>query len=429
MVKLTRFAQQFNPQSGILQLMNDLGSTGPNGMVAMLGGGNPAMIPEMEAAFRTEMDHLMQDGRTFEAMIGGYDGPKGNQRFLESLAALFTAAYDWPIETRNLAITNGSQSSFTVLFNLFGGQTAHGQFRHILFPLAPEYIGYRDVALGGTSIFSANRPHIELHGDRFFKYRIDFDQLDLEESVGALCLSRPTNPTGNVVTDEEVQELVRRARAQNLPFILDCAYGQPFPDIVFSDAKPLWNRDIILCMSLSKLGLPGVRTGIVIADEAVIEYITRANAIFSLAPGRFGPTLATRLVESGDIFRLCQEIVRPWYQQRSRLAIEIASDLMSDLPFRIHESEGSIFLWFWFDKLPVDSERLYQRLKARGVYVIAGHHFFPGFETPWRHRNECIRVSYAAPEEELLRGLSVIAEEARKAYEDRNRSHMEPHAA
>jgi alanine-alpha-ketoisovalerate/valine-pyruvate aminotransferase len=59
------------------------------------------------------------------------------------------------------------------------------------------------------------------------------------------------------------------------------------------------------------------RSGIIVADEAAIEIITGANAIFSLALGGFGPALATRLVASGEIIRLSREIIRLWYRQRA----------------------------------------------------------------------------------------------------------------
>ncbi len=417
-LKLTRFARQFDSDSGILQLMRDLGSvTSQDAPTCMLGGGNPAMIPEIETAFRVEMNRIMASGREFETMLGAYDAPKGNQAFIEALAELLAEQYGWPLTARNIGITNGSQSSFAVLFNLFGGPSDDGQFHRVLFPVTPEYIGYGDIGWAEQSIFTAIQPQIELQGERFFKYRIDFDQLVLGDDIGALCLSRPTNPTGNVVTDEELNQLIQLASAKDIPLILDCAYGQPFPDIIFTDTQPLWNRDIILCMSLSKLGLPGVRTGIIIADEPVIKLVTGANAIFNLAPGRFGPTLATHLVRSGKILDLSRNVIRPWYRKRSHLAIEIASQLMEGLPCRIHISEGSIFLWLWFDGMPIDSETLYQRLKSRGVYILSGHHFFPGLVGKWHHKHECIRVSYAAPKDRLMHGLSVIAEEVRMAYE------------
>ena len=103
-----------------------------------------------------------------------------------------------------------------------------------------------------------------------------------------------------------------------MPLIVDNAYGLPFPGIVFGDASPAWDENTVLCMSLSKLGLPGLRTGIVIANEEVIAALGAVNAIFCLAPGSLGPALATDLVESGDVLALARDVIRPHYAERGR---------------------------------------------------------------------------------------------------------------
>lgn len=63
-------------------------------------------------------------------------------------------------------------------------------------------------------------------------------------------------------------------------------------------------------MSLSKLGLPGSRCGIVIADEKVISAITNMNGIISLSPGGMGPAIAAEMIERGDLLRLSNEVIR-----------------------------------------------------------------------------------------------------------------------
>ena len=397
--------------------MNDLGqAVNSDSELHMLGGGNPATIEKMESVFRREMESLMDRDREFEKLIGNYDSPQGNRAFAESLSTLLKEQLGWPVNPSNIAITNGSQSGFGVLFNLFSGKYPDGQYKKILLPMTPEYIGYTDVGLGEQPIFTANQPLIEKRDELIFKYRVDFEHLEITDNIGAICISRPTNPTGNVVTDNELDKLRQVAKKADIPLILDGAYGLPFPAIIFTDAEPVWDPDIVLCLSLSKLGLPGTRAGIIIAAEPLIELITGSNAIFSLAPGRFGPELVKNIVASGELLQLCQNTIKPYYKKRSDDAISEVAESMSDLPVRIHASEGAIFLWLWFEGLPISSEELYQRLKARGVLVIAGHHFFPGLAEPWEHRNQCIRVSYAASESDVRKGIEIIAEEVRLAY-------------
>ena len=289
--------------------------------------------------------------------------------------------------------------------------------RRILLPLSPEYIGYADLGFA-PGLFTARRSTIHELDDKLFKYGVDFDGLDEVEDIGAICVSRPTNPTGNVITDEEVDRLGAVARVRGVPLILDTAYGAPFPGILFGESTPVWDEHTVVCMSLSKLGLPGFRTGIVIANEELIEALSAATAIYCLSPGRLGPALATELIESGELLPLARDVIRPHYAGRAARAVDRLRAGLRGYPIRIHKPEGAFFLWLWMPGLPITNAALYERLKQRNVIVVSGHYFFPGREDDdWPHKRECIRISYADDWERTERGLDIIVEEVRRAYD------------
>jgi valine--pyruvate aminotransferase len=177
-----------------------------------------------------------------------------------------------------------------------------------------------------------------------------------------------------------------------------------------------FSEHVILCMSLSKLGLPGVRTGIVIARPEIAGAMARMNAIFSLAMGSIGPALACDLVKSGEVLTLSRNVIRPYYEQRAKHVVDLFRQALDGIDYYIHRAEGAFFLWLWFPDLPITSGELYERLKRRGTLVVSGHYFFPGLAEDWRHRHECIRVSYTAREDIVRRGVAAIAEEVRKAF-------------
>ncbi|RME66400.1 MAG: valine--pyruvate transaminase, partial [Caldilineae bacterium] len=341
----------------------------------------------------------------------------GDSAFVAALATLFRDRFGWDIGPQNIALTNGSQTAFFFLFNLFAGPGPDGVERKILLPLAPEYIGYADVGIHGD-IFVSRRPEIEHLPDRFFKYHVDFDALHLDETIGAICVSRPTNPTGNVLTQAEMERLSSLARQRNIPLIVDNAYGAPFPGVLYTEAMPHWEPHIILCMSLSKLGLPGARTGIVIANEEVIQAVTAMNAIISLAPGNLGASLTLDLVRTGQILEVATDLVRPHYWAKVQAALPRLHRALEGVDYHIHKPEGAFFLWLWFRDMPITCKELYERLKARGVLVVPGHYFFPGLAEEWPHRHECIRMSYASPPDAVARGIEIIGEEVRRAYRD-----------
>ena len=260
-MKLSALGKRLTSESGTRSLMDDLGEIATaGGGIMNLGGGNPSLIPAAEDVFRARMLAFMQHDGAFERAIGSYDGPEGDRGFARALAELLQREYGWDVSERNVALTNGSQSAFLALFNLLAGPGEDGRRRRILLPLSPEYIGYADLGLT-PDLFVSRRSTITDLGDGTFKYGVDFVGLDEIEDIGAICVSRPTNPTGNVVTDQEIARLGDIARARGVPLIVDNAYGLPFPGIVFGDATLAWDEDTILCMSLSKLGLPGFAPG------------------------------------------------------------------------------------------------------------------------------------------------------------------------
>ncbi|KOY26836.1 valine--pyruvate aminotransferase [Vibrio parahaemolyticus] len=413
-MQFSKFGEKFNQYSGITQLMDDLNDGLRTPGAIMLGGGNPAAIPAMLDYFHQASEEMLASGELVAALTN-YDGPQGKDVFVKALAQQFHETYGWDISEKNISLTNGSQSGFFYLFNLFAGKQPDGSHKKVLLPIAPEYIGYGDAGID-EDIFVSYHPEIELLDNGLFKYHVDFEKLTVDDSVAAICASRPTNPTGNVLTDEEVRKLDKLARENNIPLIIDNAYGLPFPNIIFEDVEPFWNENTILCMSLSKLGLPGVRCGIVIASEEITQALTNMNGIISLAPGSVGPALANHIIAKGDLLKLSSEVIKPFYKQKSQRAVELLQQAITDERFRIHKPEGAIFLWLWFDELPITTIELYQRLKARGVLIVPGEYFFIGQKDEWDHAHQCLRMNYVQDDEMMQKGIAIIAEEVEKAY-------------
>ena len=412
-MNLSDFGKRFDSYSGITHLMDDLAEGLAQPGVVMLGGGNPAQIPEVISVFNSVIEKLHKSGKLV-ASLANYDGPQGKTLFLETLAEFFQQQYGWPISSKNIALTHGSQSSFYILFNSFAGRSGNNRKR-VLIPLVPEYIGYCDVGIEDDLIISreARIHHLE---EGFFKYQLDVDNLRLDESIGLVCVSRPTNPSGNVLTDEECQQLDQLTRKHKIPLLIDSAYGTPFPNIIFSEVNPLWNDNCIVCMSLSKLGLPGARTGIVIANEEVIRYFSNMTAITSLAPAGLGAEIVTQLITDNALLPLCHDLIRPFYKQRSELAVALLRDAIVDPRLYIHQPEGSMFLWLWFEGLGITTSELYQRLKAKGLLVVPGKYFFPGQANALDHAESCVRMNYVQSEQELMKGIKILAQELKAVW-------------
>ncbi len=417
------FGKKLTGESGILQLMEDLGEPIPEGKkVCALGGGNPAQIPEVEKLYRNEIEHIIKDGRSFEDLIGRYDGPQGKVAFINAIASYFSKNYNWSIKPENIAICNGSQSACFYLFNLLAGTCTLNDGtklkKKILFPLVPEYVGYADQGIE-PNIFESIPSRFEEYNDNTFKYFVDLkklqDRLNSTKDIAALCVSRPTNPTGNVLTDEEILKMSELAKKHSIPLIIDNAYGLPWPHIIFNDAKLFWNEDIILSMSLSKIGLPSLRTGIIIAKKEIIKALSNLNSIIALASGSLGQAIATNLIESGKLVQAANDFVRPFYEKKNKFAQGLIHKYFVGTDYAIHKAEGSIFLWLLMRNLKITTKEFYKKLKEQGVVVVPGEYFFFGSESEnsfknHPHYSKCIRINYARPDDELEDGIKIIAE-------------------
>ena len=405
------FGEKLTGHSGILQLMDDLGRPLPEGVTPYrLGGGNPAQVPEVIALYRSAMEEIMAEDKGFDNLVSLYDAPQGRIQFIETFAKFLSSKYGWKVGPENIAITNGSQSAFFYLFNLFSGTFTSKvdgtkKKKKILFPLVPEYIGYADQCIEPDVLISVPA-QCEYFEDKTFKYHIDFGLLETllssRDDIGAMCVSRPTNPSGNVLTNKEIKFLSGLAKKYNIPLFVDNAYGLPFPNIVFTeDATPYWDESIVFSMSLSKIGLPSLRTGIIVAEPKIAQALANLNAIVALATGSVGQALAEKAIASGEILKVAETAVKPFYEKRSRQAIEWIHEFFAGSDYWIHRSEGSIFLWLYLRDLKISTKELYEKLKEQGVITVPGEYFFFGVDDPREnchgHYDKCLRLNYSGP--------------------------------
>ena len=137
-MKLSKFGEKFSGQSGIVELMDDLGTAlNENPEMIFMGGGNPGRIPEVEQIFKARLETVLADPAQLHTLLGVYQSPQGDKDFREQIAGLLKQQFGWDLSERNIAVSNGSQSAFFVLYNMFAGEMADGSQRSIHLPLAP----------------------------------------------------------------------------------------------------------------------------------------------------------------------------------------------------------------------------------------------------------------------------------------------------
>lgn len=417
---LTKFGAQMSNLTGVRAIMKDIIATleaGEGKEFINLSAGNPLILPAVEQLWRDCTADLLASSE-YGDVVCRYGSSQGYGALISAIASDFNRRYGLDLSDRNILITPGSQSLYFYAANAFGGYTGGGNLKQIMLPLSPDYTGYGGVSLTPEALI-AYKPRLDIdEAAHKFKYRPDFSQLAITEDTGCVIFSRPCNPTGNVLTQEEVQKIAALAAPYNVPVIIDSAYGPPFPALNFTEMTPVFGENILHCMSLSKAGLPGERIGVAIADESWIQVLESFQTNMCIHPSRYGQAIAARAINSGALADISTSVIRPFYQNKFSVLEATLNQTMSlDLPWFLHRGEGAIFAWLWLKDLPITDWELYQQLKQVGVIVVPGSSFFPGLQQEWTHKQQCLRISLTASDEEIATGMQRLAKVAQQVYQ------------
>ena len=417
---LSQFGSQMSQLTGVRAIMKDIIETLSNSAgkeFINLSAGNPVILPEVEQLWRDCTQELLASDEYGE-VVCRYGSSQGYAPLIEAVINDFNARYDLNLSDRNILITGGSQALYLYAANAFGGYTASGELKQVVLPLSPDYTGYGGVSLTPEALL-AYKPNLEIDEDKHrFKYRPDFSQLQINEQTGCVIFSRPCNPTGNVISDEEVAKIAALAAKQDVPVFIDSAYAPPFPALNFTAMTPQFGENIIHCMSLSKAGLPGERIGIAIGDPQLIQILESFQTNACIHSSRYGQAIAARAIASGKLANIATNVIRPHYQRKIEvLANTLDAAMPQDIPWYLHQGEGAIFAWLWLKDLPMTDWEFYQQLKAVGVIAVPGSSFFPGLKEDWQHKQQCLRISLTATETEIAEAMQRLAKVAKNVYQ------------
>lgn len=416
---LSQFGQQMSKLTGVRAIMKDIIATlrsGAKDEFIDLSAGNPVILPEVEQLWRDCTKDLLAS-QEYGQVVCRYGSSQGYAPLIEAIATDFNRRYGLNLSDRHILITPGSQALYFYAANTFGGYTPRGELKQIVLPLSPDYTGYGGVSLTPEAVVS-DRPTLDLDERQHrFKYRPDCDRLQIDSTTGCIIFSRPCNPTGNVLTDDEVSKIASLASVHDVPVLVDSAYAPPFPALNFTAMTPQFGDNILHCLSLSKAGLPGERIGIAIGEPKLIEILESFQTNACIHSPRYGQAIAARAIASGRLAEISVNVIRPHYQRKIEiLETTLDESMPQDLPWFLHRGEGAIFAWLWLKDLPITDWDLYKELKKVGVIVVPGNSFFPGLKQEWQHKQQCIRISLTATEPEIATAMKRLAQVVEKVY-------------
>ena len=351
---------------------------------------------EVTRLFRDAFHQLILAPSFADGMTGS-DDARGDAELREAIATEYRQHFALPVTSENVLVAPGSQAIFYYLSALMAERGKSVRFT------GPEYPGYRTHP---AVRYDMVLPAVEDDDQDDFRYVPRLGLLD--PSVGAVLLSRPGNPTGNVLSDDVVGELVSECAANDTLLVIDGAYAPPIPALCFRQLGLPWSDNVVLVHSFSKAGFAGERLGFALAPEHMIAALARIQAQIAVFPHQLAQRAAAIVLTEGHLARACRESLRPACAERHGFAREILTDSLR-VPVRFHSPDGGPFIWMWCPELPIAASHLFAEMRGRGVLAAPGAPFYLPELQSSRHAVQCMRIGLTGSLASLEAGLVTLS--------------------
>jgi aspartate/methionine/tyrosine aminotransferase len=333
------------------------------------------------------------DGAGFQETRLGYPLSEGSKELRERIALWYPGAGPDSVTVVN----GGSEANHLALWTLLEPRTRLA----FMLPNYMQGFGLGRHYAGGCDVF-----RLKL-GGRGPERRWTLDVGSLERAVTrrtrVVMVCNPNNPTGAVLTEEEMDAVVRAARRVKAWIVADEVYrgAEVETDVT---TPSFWGRydKVVVTSGLSKaLGLPGLRVGWLVAPPKLIGEVWKRHDYTTLTPGVLSDRLATLVMRPEARERVLARtrgIIR-----RNLPRFEEWIHGLAPLLEYVRPQAGAIAYARY--RLAVDSVRLVDRIRERrSVLLVPGAMF--GF-------GRGLRFGFGYDVERTLEGLALAARELR----------------
>ncbi len=250
----------------------------------------------------------------------------------------------------------------------------------------PYFVMYEPLVtlVGGTTVMI----------DTYPTFRIDVNRVAdaFTSRTKLIVLNSPANPTGAVISEEEVRDLAQLAAEREVVLLSDeiyrlFCYGQTF------HSPATWNEQTLVIDGFSKShAMTGWRLGFVHGPAAVIDEMVKLQQytfVCAPHPAQWSGAVAMDIDMSDAVSD---------YQRKRDLLVEGISDC-----FELTEPDGAFYA---FPKVPFGTgTEFVQRAIEKNLLIIPGNIF--------SRQDTHFRISYAAEDEVILRGVELLRQLAK----------------
>lgn len=290
----------------------------------------------------------------------------------------------------NVMVTNGAGQA---LMSAIQCSLNPGESVIIADPYYPNYLGY--FALAGVEVIpvpTKEQEHFHLTSDAIRKA--------MKPSTKAVLINSPSNPTGAVLSLDELKAIADLAKEKNLIVISD----EPYESIVYDGRKnysiaslpDMFERTITINSFSKTFAMTGWRVGYAVAEESFIKAMTVMQESLTSsvnAASQYAAYVALKS-EKDDV-----ENMRKTYEERAEL---LSKGLNKIKGFSFTKPEGAFYAFVNIKDTGLTSAEVSQKLIEKcQVITTPGSAFGDAGEG-------YIRISFASSLEILIEALKRI---------------------
>jgi aminotransferase len=289
--------------------------------------------------------------------------------------------------TDEIIVTNGASEALDIALRTIL-QPGH----EVILP-GPIYPGYEPI----IRMCGAIPKHVDTSHNGF-KITAALIQEQLTENTRCVILASPSNPTGCVLTKEELTEIAQLLKDKPILVLSDEIYSELLFDGTHTSIATLegMREKTIVINGLSKShSMTGWRIGLLFAPASLTQHIIKVH--------QYNATCASSISQHAAIAALTNgiddaKIMRDQYKLRR----DFVYQALLDIGFEVTKPEGAFYILPSIKQYGLTStEFAYRLLEEQRVAVVPGDAFAP-------FGDDFIRISYACSMETLEEAMKRI---------------------
>ncbi|MEG0295567.1 MAG: PLP-dependent aminotransferase family protein [Clostridium sp.] len=307
------------------------------------------------------------------------------------------------IDLENLLIVSGAQQGIDIASKA-------------LLNINDNVVVEKPTYAGALSVFKWRRANI-------FELTLENDGINIEELEEILkknkikCLYTMSflhNPSGISYSIEKKKRVLELAEKYNFYIIEDDYLSELIysDDITHLPFKKLDTNDrVVYIKSFSKVFLPGIRLGYIVAPNIFSEALQTSKISTDIATSSLMQRALELYIKEG-YWKVHISEVELIYKKRYIYMKEKIKEYLDDY-VKIYDPNGGLSFYLEIKDKRITSQELFYRLKKRGVYITPGVLFYR-FPSDGDYK---FKISFSqVNEEKINKGIFLIREELEKCH-------------